>query len=149
MKQYEQVIEAMKRNGGYATLGYLNQVIDFSKWGTKTPFATIRRIVQTEPYFFKIKTGLWALVDCKNEILEKFEIQDNLNQEKQEVFTHSYYQGLLLELGNIKGYKTYFPAQDKNKKFLDKLLKTLFLKNERIIIRCGNLYFKTSTITTV
>jgi hypothetical protein len=64
MKQYEAVIKVMEENGGYATLGYLNQnvlKIDGCKWATKTPFASIRRIVQDNRFFFKIRPGLWAL----------------------------------------------------------------------------------------
>jgi hypothetical protein len=122
MKQYEQVIETMRNNGGYATLGDLNRLVDISDWGTKTPFASIRRIVQTEPHFFKISPGLWALTECKNSVLEKFQIQDPTKKENIERFTHSYYQGLLLEIGNMKGYRTYFPAQDKNRMYLEKPL---------------------------
>jgi hypothetical protein len=122
MKQYEQVIEVMKQNGGYATLGFLYQNVNVTGWSTKTPFATIRRIVQTEPCFFRVKTGLWALKELEIQVLERFNIQDRSDERKQETFTHSYYQGLLLETGNMKGYNTYFPAQDKNKKFLDKPL---------------------------
>ncbi len=55
MKQYEQVIQVMRENGGFATLGFLNPTLDVSKWKTKTPFASIRRIVQDERFFFKIK----------------------------------------------------------------------------------------------
>lgn len=40
------VIEAMRANGGYATFQQLNKLVDCSNWGTKTPAATIRRIVQ-------------------------------------------------------------------------------------------------------
>jgi hypothetical protein len=122
MKQYEQVIAVMKNNGGYATLGELNRLVDVSSWGTQTPFATIRRIVQMESHFFKIKPGLWALIDYRDEVLKKFQIQDTSKKENQERFTHSYYQGLLLEIGNMRGYRTYFPSQDKNKKFLEKPL---------------------------
>ena len=53
MTQYEQVIDVMRNNGGYATLGFLNQKVDVSKWESKTPFASIRRIVQDEKYFSK------------------------------------------------------------------------------------------------
>lgn len=122
MKQYEQVIEAMRKNGGYATLGFLNQNVDVSKWESKTPFASIRRIVQDEKYFFKIKPGLWALKEFQSEVLRKFQIQDSSKKETQDKFNHSYYQGLLLEIGNLKGYKTYIPPQDKNKMFLEKPL---------------------------
>lgn len=48
MKQYEQVINIMKTNGGFATLGFLNQKTDVSNWESKTPYASIRRIVQDE-----------------------------------------------------------------------------------------------------
>ena len=50
MKQYEAVIETIERLGGVATLGELNREvfkIKDCKWNTKTPFASIRRIVQT------------------------------------------------------------------------------------------------------
>ncbi len=40
MKQHEQVvIKIMKNNGGFATLGFLNQHIDVSNWKSKTSFA--------------------------------------------------------------------------------------------------------------
>ena len=65
MKQYEQVIKTMRENGGFATLGYLNNNVDVSKWKTKTPYASIRRIVQDNRFFFKIKPGLWALIKTK------------------------------------------------------------------------------------
>lgn len=41
---------------------------------------------------------------------------------EQEIFNHSYYQGLLVEIGNLQKYKTYVPNQDKNKYFLGKRL---------------------------
>ena len=122
MKQYEQVKKKMEENGGYATLGFLNQNIDVSKWGTKTPYASIRRIVQDEKVFFKIKSGLWGLKKMQNEILDKFQIRDEVNKSDIEIFSHSYFQGLLIEIGNYKGFNTYIPAQDKNKMFLENKL---------------------------
>lgn len=44
--QSYQVIEAMRKEGGFATLRRLNEVVDFSTWKTKTPEASVRRIVQ-------------------------------------------------------------------------------------------------------
>ncbi|MGK9368341.1 hypothetical protein ACSSWA_05535 [Melioribacter sp. Ez-97] len=117
MKQYEQVIEVMRKNGGYATLGFLYQNVDVSNWATKTPYASIRRIVQDGRFFFKIKPGLWALNESKAEILNKFKLEKSPSRNAD--FNHSYYQGLLLEIGNLKGFKTYIPPQDKNKKFLN------------------------------
>lgn len=120
MKQYEQVIEVMKVNGGFATLGFLNNKVDVSNWKTRTPFASIRRIVQDERFFFKIKPGLWALKEFEKEVLQKFDL--GKSKEKEDSFTHYYYQGLLVEIGNLKGFNTYVPPQDKNRLFLDKKL---------------------------
>ena len=44
--QEHQVVEAMRKEGGYATLRRLNEIVDFSTWETKTPEASIRGIVQ-------------------------------------------------------------------------------------------------------
>ena len=122
MKQYEQIIEVMKNNGGYATLGFLNQKVDVYQWKSKTPFASIRRIVQDERYFFKIRPGLWALKEFEKIVLMKFKIEKTKNVDDNEIFNHSYYQGLLLEIGKLDGYSTFVPSQDKNKLFLDKTL---------------------------
>lgn len=123
MKQFEQVIEVMRKNGGYATLGYLNQDVDVSGWKSKTPFASIRRIVQDERFFFKIKPGLWALKELEKDVLEKFKIETK--SKKAEEFNHTYYQGLIVEIGNLNNYDTYIPAQDKNKLYLEKKIGTI------------------------
>ncbi|HOJ19816.1 MAG TPA: hypothetical protein PLT92_14725 [Ignavibacteriaceae bacterium] len=125
MKQYEAVIEVMKSNSGYSTLGNLYQEvfkIEKVKWGTKTPFASIRRIVQDDRYFFKIKPGLWALKEERDKVLKLFDIQKK-KPEREVEFNHSYYQGLLLEIGKLKKFQTFIPNQDKNKKYLERPLK--------------------------
>jgi len=134
MKQYEAVIKVMEENGGYATLSYLyKKVLKVPDviWETKTPFATIRRIVQDKRFFFKIKPGLWALKTYKNKLPSEILllIEEDKEIEKEGKFTHSYYQGMIIEIGNIKGFKTYVPPQDKNKKFLDRPLKELVKLN--------------------
>lgn len=125
MKQYEQVIEVMENNGGYATLGFLNQNVNVSNWKTKTPFASIRRIVQDNRFFFKIRPGLWALIKFKNEVLKNFKLDKGQGTIAEEKFSHTYFQGLVVEIGNLKDYTTYIPPQDKNKNFIDKPLKTV------------------------
>lgn len=125
MRQYEAVIDIMEQNGGFATLGYLYQKvlkIPGVEWKTKTPFASIRRIVQDERFFFKIRPGLWALKNWKNKLPEELRLDKVVSEKTKEEFNHSYYQGLLVEIGNLKGYKTFIPNQDKNKSFLDKKL---------------------------
>jgi len=121
-KQHEAVIEVMKENGGFSTLGQLYRdvlLVPNVEWKTKTPFASIRRIVQDSRYFFKIKPGLWALKEFKDklppEIINRRDSVFNKNNE----FNHSYYQGLLVEIGNLKKLGTYIPLQDKNKKYLN------------------------------
>jgi hypothetical protein len=123
MKQYEAVIEAMKQSGGFATLGQLYQTapkIPGSEWKTKTPFASIRRIVQVRDEFFKIRPGLWALTSEKENVLRLF--SEEKAPEKEREYTHSFFQGLVVEIGNLKGFQTFVPAQDKNKPFSQKKL---------------------------
>lgn len=122
MKQYEAVIKVMEKNGGYATLGLLYQnalKVRYVVWRTKTPFASIRRIVQDERFFFKIKPGLWALKSHRNR-LPIHMLPSRKKTPAQKEFTHSYYQGLLVQVGNLKKYTTFIPSQDKNKIFLGK-----------------------------
>lgn len=118
MTQTKQVIEAMLANGGYATFGQLNQILDFSTWGTKTPQASVRRIVQNSSAFFRIQPGLWALEECKHEVLKKFDLKEK-DEQSEELFTHGYFQGLLVEIGKMNNLTTYVPAQDKSRKFLE------------------------------
>lgn len=125
MQQHEAVIKVMEENGGYATLGFLNQnvlKVKDCEWKTKTPFASIRRIVQDERFFFKIKPGLWALRSHKDRLPPEISPTNTVPKLEQEIFNHSYYQGLLVEIGNLKKYETFVPSQDKNKKFLGKTL---------------------------
>ncbi len=119
--QTQQVIDTLRRNGGYATLGNLYRLVDTSAWGTKTPNESIRRIVQQSVEIFKIQPGLWALEECRAQVLRKFDIQTP-EAKDDEIFTHSYYQGLVIEIGNMKKFSTYVPTQDKNRKFLEKPL---------------------------
>lgn len=119
--QESQVINKLREEGGYATLRRLNEVLDFSSWKTKTPEASVRRIVQQSNLIFKIRPGLWALEEQRNEVLTKFELNTG-NPENEELFSHSYYQGLIVEIGKIRKQTTYIPPQDQNRKFIDKKL---------------------------
>lgn len=119
--QTHQVIEALRKNGGFATLRRLYEIVDVSTWKTKTPEASIRRIVQNSQSIFKIQPGLWALEECREKVLHKFKIKEG-DMRSQELFSHGYYQGLLIEIGKYRNKKTYVPAQDKNRFFLDKHL---------------------------
>lgn len=130
MKQYEAVIKVMEKNRGFASLSYLNEnvfKVPNVTWGTKTPFASIRRIVQDERFFFKIKPGLWALKTYRNKLPNEVAalIEGERSPEEEKESTHSYYQGMIVEVGNLKGYQTCVPPQDNNKGFLNRPLKEI------------------------
>lgn len=125
MKQYEAVIKVMEKNGGFATLAYLNQNVlkePNCQWNTKTPFASIRRIVQDKRFFFKIKPGLWALKSYENKLPDYLKPTQHKSSEELDTYSHSYYQGLIIEIGNFKNKETFVANQDKNKTFLGKKL---------------------------
>ena len=122
--QAQQVIDTLRKTGGYATLGDLYHLVDTTLWATKTPNESIRRIVQQSNEIFKIQPGLWALEECREEVLRRFDIQPT-EEKSIEQFTHGYYQGLIIEIGNMKHYMTYVPTQDQNRKFLEKPLKDI------------------------
>jgi len=119
MTQREAVIEAMRANGGYATLGQLYKEalkIPGVRWETKTPFKSINRIVQNPKYFYRIRPGLWALLEDKDKL------PADLKQKPEPESDHTYYQGLLVELGNFRKQQTFVPKQDRGKPFLGKPL---------------------------
>ncbi len=124
MRQYEAVIQTIEQLGGIATLNQINQnvfKIEDCVWNTKTPFASVRRIVQQTAGIYKIRPGLYALESYRKD-LEKKGIYpiDSKNKDSKEVldFNHTYYQGLLIEIGNLRALGTFVPNQDKNKRFL-------------------------------
>ena len=122
MNQREAVVEALRANGGYATLGHLyKEVLKIPgvKWETRTPFKSINRIVQDPKNFFRIRPGLWALLEAKNKL------PADLTKKPKPESDHTYYQGLLVELGNLRGQQTFVPKQDRGKAFLGKPIRSL------------------------
>lgn len=155
MKQHEAVILTLEKLGGFATLGQLNEEvfkIDECKWNTKTPFASIRRIVQTNENIYKIKPGLYGLVKLKKQNENKgiiVETEKNKNSKEMIEFNHSYFQGLLIKIGNLKGLKTFIPNQDKNKLFLTEKLGEMRTLNEIPKYSYNNLVSRSSTIDVI
>lgn len=121
MTQEQQVIETLRRHGGFATLRQLNNDVDFSTWKTKTPQASVRRIVQNSNAIFRIQPGLWALEECREDVLKQFNIKEGDNK-SIELFSHAYYQGLLIEIGHLRKSSTYVPPQDQHRFFINKEL---------------------------
>ena len=125
MTQPQAVIETIEMLGGVATLNQINQnvfKIEDCVWGSKTPFASIRRIVRHTNGIYRIKPGLYALESHRQELENNgIIVQDEHNQDSEIVktFNHAYYQGLLLEMGKMRHLDTFVPDQDKNKQFLN------------------------------
>lgn len=124
MHQYEAVERVMAENDGYATLKHLYEQaphVEGSEWGTKTPNASIRRIVQTRDLFFKVRPGLWALEEWREDLPEHV-YAESVTEEKQTDYSHWYFQGVVAEIGNMREADTWVPSQDKNRAFLDRTL---------------------------
>lgn len=125
MKQYEAVIETLDKLGGIATLGELNREVFKIKdceWKTKTPFASIRRIVQQTKGIYKIKPGLYGLEKYRKQLEDRgiiVETEKNKDSDNVKTFNHTYYQGILLIIGKYHNMQTFIPKQDKNKRFYD------------------------------
>ena len=116
MTQTEQVLAALERLGGCATLKQLYQETvshHALTWKTRTPFASVRRIVQQSDAIRKIKPGLYCLEKDHDKF--KYLTADTPVSKKNEPDRHGYYQGLLLELGRMRGYSTYTPTQDRKR----------------------------------
>lgn len=155
MKQYEAVIQTLEKLGGAATLGQLNQEVFKIKdceWKSKTPFASIRRIVQENPNIYKIKPGLWALKSYRKELEQKgivVETEKNKDSKIVQEFTHSYYQGLLVTIGNLRNKKTFVPNQDKSKMFLNEKLGDLRTLQEQPAYSYEKFTQRSSTIDVI
>lgn len=126
----------------------LNEIIDFSSWATKTPEATVRRIVQQTDGIFKIQPGLWALEEMRDEVLKKFDLKVG-DKTSEEQFTHGYYQGILVEIGKFRHKRTYVPAQDKNRKYMGQLLSEVTDTTELPQFTYDNLLRKAKTIDVI
>jgi len=124
MTQYEAVTQALHQLGGVATLAQLyKQVpkIPGRSWQTKTPQASIRRIVQLSKDLYKIKPGLYGLASRRKEIEARGiipETKANQGSKLAQESNHTYYQGLLLLIGRCRKFDCWAPNQDRNKAFL-------------------------------
>lgn len=152
MYQYEAVIQALEQLGGQATLAQLYHAtlkIKDCAWNTKTPEATIRRIVQTRPEIFKVRPGLWALRAYQKKLGLVEETQ--LNQDDAQIIqqSHSYYQGLLLSIGRLRNLETFAPQQDKNRLFINQPLKDIRTLHEIPQFSYPNIVKRCSTVDVV
>ena len=100
---YSEAIEmVMKDNGGYAPLKYIYDNIEkYRKKTGKTPDNTIQERVQRDKRFKRIGLGVYCLVDYLDKLPTKNSVKNDVERE------HAIIQGMLLEIGNHRGYDTY------------------------------------------
>lgn len=131
MNQQQAVLQTLERLGGAATLGQLYVEVFKAKeceWKTKTPTASIRRIVQLNKNIFKIKPGLYGLISFKSELEARgiiAETEKNRGSAEVKSSNHTYYQALLLIIGRLRSFDCWSPNQDKNKIFIGKNIGSL------------------------
>jgi len=74
------------------------------------------------PKFSLIRPGLWGLTARHDPILNCLQIAETASEEQQTAFDHTYYQGLALMIGKLRGYEVFAPKPDRSKPFLGKPL---------------------------
>lgn len=118
MTQKDDVLAALKEFTEEAvTLGQLtNKLLGpggaANSWGTKTPDATIRRIVRHHPDIETLSRGLYCTADSPTSSFQsgKADLDDPTQ--------HTICQGILVELGNLQGYMTRVAKQDTGKSYI-------------------------------
>lgn len=113
--------QVMIANGYYAPLQLIYK--EFEKYRPltgKTPLATIQERVQRDERFKRIGLGVYALA----EHLDKLPSAPKPKTEPEKRgYVHTSIQGMIIELGNMEGFKTFTP--DKSKVFDNKRLGNL------------------------
>ncbi len=110
--------KVMLANGYFASLQHIYK--EFPKYrelSGKTPYNTIQERVQRDKRFTRIGVGVYALTNFLDK-LKKSEPPDKKTEKAE--FQHARVQGMLLEIGEQREYKTYTP--DKKKTFDGKML---------------------------
>jgi hypothetical protein len=83
--------------------------------GQRLPLRPYEGLFKNMMRFFKIRPGLWALTSEKERVLRLF--SGEKTQTKEREYSHYFFQGWVAEIGNLKGFRTFIPSQDKNKPY--------------------------------
>ena len=117
----EAIEQAIIQNGYIATLEEIYQIAPTLKqFNGLTPDRTINERVQRDKRFVKLKPGLYGLKNYLEKLPDEFNPKISKTQADEDKITHAYIQGMLLEIGNINGFKTFAP--DKSGRFTSKKL---------------------------
>lgn len=125
---YSDAIEkVMLHNNYYAPLkliyGQIWKYKDKSKIKGKTPNMTIQERVQRDKRFIRLQAGIYGLKAYLDKLPDEYNPNILKTEEEENKIAHSHIQGMLIEIGNIKGFKTFSP--DKNSLFIGKKLKDI------------------------
>ena len=117
----EAIEQAIIQNGYIATLKEIYSIApSLKKFNGLTPDRTINERVQRDKRFVKLKPGLYGLTNYLDKLPDEFNPKITKTQEDEDKITHSYIQGMLLEVGNSQGFQTFAP--DKSGKFISQKL---------------------------
>lgn len=122
----EAIEQVMLKNGYFATLKLLyEEAPKLKSFYGKTSHKTIDERVQRDKRFTRIAPGIWALKDFLDKLPDYLNPKIEKSEEDKQKITHSLIQGMLIEIGNIQGYKTY--THDKTTLFLRPKLSDLII----------------------
>lgn len=110
--------KVMIANGYYASLQLIYK--EFEKYrffSGLTPLKTIQERVQRDKRFTRIGLGVYALVEYIDRLPRLMEPK-SLSEKRN--YTHTKIEGMIIEIGNMKGFDTYTP--DRCKIFMNKEL---------------------------
>ena len=118
----EAIEEVMLQNNYCSTLKKLYQLAPQYKPDSigLTPNRTIDERVQRDARFTRIGPGFYALTAYLDKLPDEYNPHIEKTIVEQNAITHSFVQGMLLEIGQLKGFGTYSP--DKNLRYIDKKL---------------------------
>jgi len=117
----EAIEKAIIELGYIATLKQIYATVaKYKKTIGLTPNKTVDERVQRDDRFVKLKAGLYGLKHHLDKLPDEYNPNIKKSEEEEKSITHSYIQGMLIEIGNFNGFKTFTP--DKNKVFVNKKL---------------------------
>lgn len=125
----EAIEKAIIELGYIATLKQIYSVaINYKEFKGLTPHKTINERVQRDGNFVKLKAGLYGLKKHLDKLPDEYNPNIKKTQEEDNIITHSFIQGMLIEIGNINGFKTFSP--DKSGLFVNKKLGEIITQPE-------------------
>jgi hypothetical protein len=101
---------------------------NFRKVTGLTPHKTINERVQRDDNFVKLKAGLYGLKNHLNKLPDEYNPKIKKSKDEENIITHSYIQGMLIEIGNLNGFTTFTP--DKSGLFIKKKLSEIITQND-------------------